>query len=175
MLLLPFIGFGQYSAHEIIRKEMQQYRMESDSRVVVADLDSIMVEFTLRRLLTSQRVFTSVYNNRSQIKLTESEKQQLIAGLRANYTTFWTSEDFHNLKVIRGSDLPDYIGSGGKNAYTFISNPVFIRNETVALVFSATFYGDMQKNGHGYSRLCFYRLQNGEWKSWILMEGGIYN
>ena len=146
------------------------------NNVIVAELDSSIVEFTLRNLKTNKSVFKSIDTSKAKITLTLKEKKFILNSLKEQYKKDWSEEDFHNLKVIKQEQVKSYIKEDKLNGYIYISSPVFIRDGKIALVFFANFYGDLQKTGGGINNLSFYKIQeNGEWKKWIVLESGIYN
>ncbi len=181
LLITTFLLFiivnvnGQYSANELLRFVIETKSLKEYNNVIVAKLDTSIVEFTLRNLKSNKRVFKSIDTSQTKITLTAKEKKFIINSFKKQYLEDWTNEDFANVGVIEQEKIKEYVRENNKNGYIYISSPIFIRNESVAIVFFANFYGDLEKSGGGINNLSFYKIENGKWKKWITLEAGIYN
>lgn len=153
---------------------IQTNSLKDYHNVVVAKLDSSVVEFALRNLKTNKKTFKSIDTSSSKISLTSKEKKLLISSLEKQFQEHWTREDFGNIKVIKQTQVKEYVKESKQNGFIYISEPAFIRENTIALVFFANFHGEVETGG-GISNLSFYKLENGSWKKWITLEAGIYN
>lgn len=162
---------GQNS-NQLLGYVIHKNSLKDYHNVIVAELDSSIVKFTLRNLKSDKRMFKSIDTSSAKISLTSKEKKFLINSLEKQFDEDWTKEDFGNIEVIKQSQVKEYIKENKQNGFIYISAPVFIRDNSIALVFFANFHGEM---GDGINNLAFYKLENGSWKKWITIEAGIYN
>jgi len=174
---------GQYSLDrlstnytgQVLKYVIKSNSLKTYNNVIVSKLDTVAVEFTLNNLKTKKTVFRSIGTVKDEIILTEKEKKYILTSFRQQYHSDWTSEDFANIKVITKEQIDGYVKKDKHNGYIYISVPIFIRNGSVAIVFFANFYGELNKSGGGINNLSFYQLKNGSWEKWITLEAGIYN
>ena len=183
ILILFFIQMNaQYSldklsidySNQVLKSVIESNSLKEYNNVIISEIDSSIVEFTLRNLKTKKDLFISIDTSKTEIKLTEKEKNFILKSFKQQYSHKWTSEDFENVKVLNKESLKEYVKQDKRNAYIYISSPIFLRNGSIALVFFANFYGEIE-NGGGINNLLFYKVHNGIWENWITLEAGIYN
>ena len=174
---------GQYSidklstdySNQVLKCAIESNSLKKYNNVIVSEIDTSVVEFTLRNLKTKKKVFKSIDTAKTEIVLKEKEKKFILISFKQQNKSNWSNEDFANIDVIKKAQIKEYVKNDKLNGYIYISAPIFIRNGTVAIVFFANFYGELDKSGGGINNLSFYKLKNGSWKKWITLESGIYN
>lgn len=179
LLISTFLLFVVYAngqnENQLLGYVIHTNSLKDYHNVIVAEIDTSIVEFTLRNIKSDKKVYKSIDTSKTQISLTSKEKKYILKSFKEQNAIDWKNEDFGNIKVIKQTQVKEYTGENKQNGYIYISAPVFIRDGSIALVFFANFYGDLRKSGGGINNLAFYKLENGSWKKWITLEAGIYN
>lgn len=167
--------YGQNASNNLMKHAIQSNCLKNYENVIVSSLPSAFVESILRQLKSNKKVFKSIDYSKTEIHLSSKEKKFIVDSFTAHAKVEWTNEDFANITVIKENQIRDYIIENKKGGYIYISAPIFIRNNSVALIFFVHIYGDLNANGGGINDFSFYKLENGSWKKWITLEAGIYN
>lgn len=150
---------------------------------VISKIDSGMVEYHLAAILDSKdNLFPHYYYDKEdpiaystkeedRIQLTNEEKEQLIAGIRAQYQLEWDASDFDGYELIALARALPYLEEDRQHTIAVISRPVFIREGTVALAF---FLNLCCGHIYGFVELSFYKKVDGKWQNWVFVSGGDY-
>ncbi|MEM6685234.1 MAG: hypothetical protein AAF617_05505 [Bacteroidota bacterium] len=106
------------------------------------------------------------------IVLSVLEKQHLLIELRASKNFEWNLPINTKLEVIKDDEplyIQNYLRKDKNRVLKIISKPIFIRNNTIACVFSADLCC-----GHifGHTSLSFYKPIQGKWTEWIVICQG---
>lgn len=177
-ILFLFFGLlhanGQDTAMNLLAHVIKTKSLKDYQNVIVAEMDTAVLGYTLKNIKSSKNVFKSIDTSSTKIRLTSKEKKYMLRAFKEQNNIPWTNEDFANLKVIKQEAVREYAQENTQNGYIYISAPVFIRDNAVAIVFFANFYGTVETGG-GINNLSFYKLKNGKWENWITLEAGIYN
>lgn len=173
---------GQYSldklttdyTNQVLKSAIKTNSLKGYNSAIVAEMDMAILEYALNNFKTKKKTFKSIDTAKTEITLTEKEKKFILSSFKKQYSSNWSNEDFANIRVIKQEQVKEYVKQDKLNGYIYISVPIFIRNGTVAIVFFANFYGELDKSG-GINNLSFYRLKNESWEKWITLGSGIYN
>ncbi len=102
--------------------------------------------------------------NPDSIHLTVKERDYLAIEFRKDTDNFvWEKADLKPYVVIPVEDALSFMKENKTNAVINISHPLFIRNNSIALVYFT--YDEYHNNS--YSSLILYKKIKGVWRSWI--------
>lgn len=104
--------------------------------------------------------------NPDSIHLTVKERDYLTIEFRKQIDSFiWGKDGLKPYQVIPVEEALPFLKQNNSNAIIAITNPLFIRNNTIAMVFFA--YSPYHNS---FQSLSFYKKINGVWRSWICIR-----
>jgi hypothetical protein len=110
-------------------------------------------------------------NNKGQISLTNKEYKFIKRQWKSYKGFIWPDSLLNNSLRIEQDSVYNYLSADKKrNVYQF-SKPIFIRNNSIALIHLTTLCcGQI----YGSDHLVYFRKDNYGWKKWIFIREGYY-
>ncbi|WP_298509228.1 hypothetical protein [uncultured Kordia sp.] len=134
-----------------------------------------MLSFDLKNFEGHKSLTYSTYQRNTKrtdsITLSSTEKKYLITELRASKNFEWNLNRKNKLLVVENNEslAVHFLAKNKNSLLKIVSKPIFIRNNTIACVYSADLCC-----GHiyGHTSLSFYKRINGKWTEWIVICQG---
>jgi len=155
--------------NDLINEQLMSY--EGETRISTS-IDSAWMEYNLERFFDTKEnalKFRSSSNNDSII-LTNSERDLIILFFR-NGENLKLTDNSTEFTIVEENQAISHLKSNYGNQVVYISKPLFIRNESLAIAFFANLCcGQI----YGYVNFSFYRKENEIWKRWIDISSGAF-
>ena len=138
---------------------------------MVSNLDSSFLNYHLSELKKeeSETEFTNRHNGNTVV-LTANEKQYILKLLQHQITLEWTNSQFPNSEMIRFEEVNEYLGKDPNNTIVVISEPIYIRNKSLAIVFFSNLC--CGRDIGGFVELSIFKMENNQWNKYIEISGG---
>jgi hypothetical protein len=177
-LLIASNTFGQGFNEEIVNTVLQKEIPNQYNFVISNDLDMLFIQRATESLYSKQQTFTDYYYKNNVITLSSSEKEYLVKNLKEQYKATWNLNQIGKMKILDSESAKIHAAENLNNGYIFISKPILIRDNKIALIYFGYVVGEakLDKPWHGVTSLALYKLNSeNKWEKWIRLGGGIYN
>ena len=138
---------------------------------IVSNLDSSFLYYHLSELekQESETEFTNRHNGNS-IVLTATEKKHIITSLKHQLNLEWQKSQFPNYEMISFGQLKEYLGKDRNNTVVVISEPVYIRNKSLAIIFLSNLC--CGRGLGGFVELSIFKMEKNQWIKYVEISGG---
>lgn len=171
-LLVSNLVFGQLDSttfqflNSVIRRKHDLSIIFYTDRV-----DSGMYSYMMNKSVI-KRIITDIdKRNKDKLYLTSGEIKYLKQRLDSDNSQQWLEDLFINSKRITNDSVRSFLIEDRNRDLYLLSNPIFIRENTIALFYVAHLccggiYGPVD--------LSFYRKEGNKWLKWICVDGGAF-
>ena len=138
---------------------------------IVSNLDSSFLHYHLSELKKqeSETEFTNRHNGNS-IVLTATEKKHIITSLKHQLNLEWQKSQFPNYEMISFEQLKEYLGKDRNNTVVVISEPVYIRNKSLAIIFLSNLC--CGRGIGGFVELSIFKMEKNQWIKYVEISSG---
>jgi hypothetical protein len=165
--------FAQAKHDSLIIEVVRQIVKPPDKGEVLLYSNSLSSEFSQyckRKLNRRSYIFFEDGDAGDTLVLTKKEKDYIIRKLDSVQNYSWKEEVFPNSKIVVQDTLWDYLLKNHKAVVHQFSKPIFIRDNSICLIYYMIF-----KGAGGPSYFGFYKKKNGIWEEWISVSSGYLN
>lgn len=151
--------------YEMMKKDLlnditRQEAFHKGETFITTKLDSLNVEHLLKLMLEKPYITNSDTQSENLI-LTGEELEYLAKAIRTQYKKQWKEEDFSNRKLIKKSDILEYLDKDMNNQVIMISDPVYIKTDNTVCIYLAKI---CCCTGYESSSLALYTKKGEIWK-----------
>lgn len=141
---------------------------------IVSNLDSSFLHYHLSELekQESETEFTNRHNGNS-IVLTATEKKHIIKSLKHQLNFEWQNSQFPNSEMITFEQKNEYLGKDPNNTVVVISEPIYIRNKSLAIIFLANLC--CGRGIGGFVELSIFKVEKNQWIKYVEISGGDFD
>ena len=155
--------------NDIISNDIMKY---SGEIAFSKSIDSSWVAYHLNRLSESADLTfkgkSRYFQEYDSLKLTEIELRLLENHFRSKENLTF---NYKNHRMIEIDSVMSHLKKDRENQVVYLSHPIFIRKDSIAVIFFANFCcGGI----NGPANLSLYKKENGKWWKWIAISGGIF-
>ena len=141
---------------------------KGDTIVYATNIPSTNIKYLKQKFISKANNLHS-YDGDSLI-LTKQEKSYILNQLEKLKKYKWSNSLFTKSKSVTGEQVWNGLAKDMFWEVHEFSKPIFIRDNSVCLVYYMHFFGV-----GGPSYFGFFKEQNGQWKEWISIYSGILN
>lgn len=145
---------------DLLNDVIRQEAFNKGETFIATKIDSVNVEHLLKLMLEKPYINNSDIESESLI-LTGEELQYLSEGIRKQYKKEWKEDDFSNRKLIKKSDILEYLDKYTNNQVIMISDPIYIKTDNTVCIYLAKL---CRTTGYGSSSIVLYTKKGEIWK-----------
>ena len=138
---------------------------------MVSNLDSSFLHYHLSELKKQESgtEFTNRHNGNT-IVLTVAEKKHVLKSLKHQLNLEWNNSQFPNSKMITFEQVNEYLGKDPNNTVVVVSEPIYIRNKSLAIIFLSNLC--CGRGIGGFVELSIFRMEKDHWIKYVEISGG---